>query len=111
MQRGAMMFAKLAIMLIIIVAGFTPAVFFLWNWLMPALFGLHAITFWQALGLIGLSWILFRGPAFGGRVFGSRGGGMRHRWAAMTAEQREQFKQGLRAGCGRVAPPQPAPGA
>ncbi len=111
MQRGAMMFAKVAVMLIIIVAGFTPAVFFLWNWLMPALFGLHAITFWQALGLIGLSWILFRGPAFGGRVFGPRGGGMRHRWAAMTPEQREQFKQGLRAGCGRVAPSQPAPGA
>jgi hypothetical protein len=22
----------------------------LWNWLMPAIFGLHTISFWQALG-------------------------------------------------------------
>jgi len=109
MQRGGLIFMKVAIMLIIIVAGFTPAVFFLWNWLMPMLFGLHKITFWQALGLIGLSWILFRGPTFGGRPFGPRGG-MRARWAEMTPEQREQFKQGLRAGCGRVAPSQPVPG-
>jgi hypothetical protein len=65
MQRSLMMSLKVAIVLVIVLAGFTPGVFFLWNWLMPTLFGLHPITFWQALGLIGLSWILFRGPVFG----------------------------------------------
>ena len=34
----------------------------LWNWLMPALFGLHVITFWQALGLFLLSKILANTP-------------------------------------------------
>lgn len=44
-----------------ILAGlvFTLAVMLLWNWLMPVIFGLTTITFWQALGLLALSKILF----------------------------------------------------
>jgi len=34
--------------------------YFLWNWLMPAIFGLTTITFWQAWGLSFLSSILFK---------------------------------------------------
>ena len=33
----------------------------LWNWLMPAIFGLKTITFLQALGLVVLSKILLGG--------------------------------------------------
>jgi hypothetical protein len=33
----------------------------LWNWLMPVIFGLTRITVWQALGLSLLSSILFKG--------------------------------------------------
>ena len=33
----------------------------LWNALMPALFGLHTLTFWQALGLLLLTKLLFGG--------------------------------------------------
>jgi hypothetical protein len=54
---------------LILFAGMVWAVFALWNWLMPSLFGLHTITYWQALGLMALSWILFRG--FRGPVQGS----------------------------------------
>lgn len=32
----------------------------LWNWLMPIIFGLTKITFWQSLGLLILSGMLFR---------------------------------------------------
>lgn len=32
----------------------------LWNWLMPVLFGLTKITFWQALGINVFSGILFK---------------------------------------------------
>lgn len=32
----------------------------LWNWLMPTIFGLPVITFWQAWGLVVLSHILFK---------------------------------------------------
>lgn len=44
---------------IISIIGVIP-VFLLWNWLMPTLFGLPIITFWQALGLSLLSGFLFK---------------------------------------------------
>jgi hypothetical protein len=57
------------------VGGVVFAVFFaflfglvvkvLWNWLMPALFGLGTITFWQAFGLVLLAKILFGGHGHG----------------------------------------------
>jgi hypothetical protein len=40
---------------------FSLLVFLLWNWLMPAIFGLTSITFFQAFGLLVLSKILFFG--------------------------------------------------
>jgi hypothetical protein len=71
------------------------AVYALWNGLMPEIFGLRAITYWQALGLMVLSWILFRGP----RGPHMRNGGWRHqigkRWVKMTPEEREEFIRGL----------------
>ena len=33
----------------------------LWNWLVPVIFGLETITFWQALGLIVLVKLVFGG--------------------------------------------------
>lgn len=41
-------------------------VMFLWNWLMPTLFGFVKIGFWQAVGIIILSKILFSGFGCGG---------------------------------------------
>jgi hypothetical protein len=72
----------------------------LWNWLMPALFGLRAISFVQALGLLILSKILFGGF----HRHGGRRGWKRHmeeRWAQMTPEERERFRTGMRGrrGC------------
>ena len=49
----------------------------LWNWLMPAIFGLPVITYLQAWGLVLLSHILFKGtPGSGG---GGHKGRRRHR--------------------------------
>jgi hypothetical protein len=36
----------------------------LWNWLMPTIFGLPIITFWQAVGLNLLSTIIFKSQSF-----------------------------------------------
>ncbi|MBN1938139.1 MAG: hypothetical protein JW843_01035 [Candidatus Aminicenantes bacterium] len=41
------------------------AVKLLWNWIMPAVFGLTVITFWQAFGLVLLAKILFGGHGHG----------------------------------------------
>ncbi len=40
---------------------FTLPTMWLWNWLMPYIFGLPTLSFWQAMGLLALSSLLFRG--------------------------------------------------
>ena len=89
--------------LLVVVLGFV--VMSLWNSLMPALFGWHLISFWQAVGLLLLSKILFGG---------FRGGPGRHRywrqrikerWEHLTPEEREKFLQGMRGRCGSFVPP------
>lgn len=90
---------------------FTEIVLHLWNWLMPALFHLATITFWQAIGLMILCWILFGG------LRGLRAGGMRYHgrrrdrweracwegdrardsWESMSQEERDKFREWLRS--------------
>jgi hypothetical protein len=43
---------------------------YLWNWLMPALFGIKTITFWQAIGILVLARIIFGGVRAGGHSHG-----------------------------------------
>ena len=90
----------IALLVVIVIAAFGQAVPQLWNWLMPSLFSLPALTFWQAVGLLALSWILFGGW----RGFPRHGGYWRHRmrerWEHMTPEQREEFRKAMRHRCG-----------
>ena len=44
---------------VLAVTVFTFGLMLLWNWLMPLIFGLMVITFWQALGLLVLAKLLF----------------------------------------------------
>jgi hypothetical protein len=101
---------EVAILILMIVAGFGQAVLQLWNWLMPGIFGLPRISFWQAVGLLGLCWILF-GQGFLGRPgYGTPWRRrMRDRWAQMTPEEREKFRAGLQSRCGQFEPPQAQP--
>ena len=91
--------AAIAAMILFIFLG-GEIVMWLWNWLLPGLFGWRMISFWQALGLLALCRILFGG-------FGRHGSGrskfrrrMAERWEHMTPEERERFRQGMRGGCG-----------
>jgi len=111
MRRRWIFMAPLAIagMVIFTVVG-GQLVLQLWNWLLPPLFDVPRITFWQALGILLLCRILF------GRLgAGSCGSGRSHfrnrmadrmadrvgdRWDAMTPEERERFRQRLRDRCG-----------
>src|ERR1700753_2208611 len=47
--------------IVIALAGFGTAVWQLWNWLLPDLFHLPEIGYWQACGFMGLCWLLFGG--------------------------------------------------
>jgi MFS family permease len=89
---------------------------YLWNWLLPPLFGWRMITFWQALAILVLCRLLF--GRWGGGRHGGHGmrnrwrGGMRERmaekweqrwaerWEEMTPEEREKFRQGIGRRCG-----------
>ena len=57
----------------------------LWNWLLPSLFGLPAITFWQALGLLVLARLLFGG--FWGRGGHGHDGGIGARISDRIADR------------------------
>jgi hypothetical protein len=90
---------------ILIVAGFALTalglfgllVKSLWNWLMPTLFGAHAITFWQALGVLILSRILLGGFSGSSRRYDRRWRArLIDRWEQMSPEERAKFRERLR---------------
>jgi hypothetical protein len=105
----ALMFVVL-MALILAVCGF--GVMWLWNWLMPGLFGLHQVGYWQALGILILSRILFAGFR-GGRPYRRHDWSWRRRmferWERMTPEEREKFREGMRRRCGFGEPPAETP--
>jgi len=71
---------------------FGEIVMHLWNWLMPALFGLKLITFWQGLGLLVLARILVGGLGGGSNNSRSRKRSG-PRWECMTPEEHEKFRE------------------
>jgi hypothetical protein len=88
------------------VAGFV--VMSLWNWLIPAIFGGPVLHFWQAIGLLALTRILF------GRIGGGPGrwawrGRMRQDWQRMTPEEREKLRENLYRRCGGRGAPESEP--
>lgn len=91
---------KFALLAVVFFTVFTFVIMRLWNWLMPELFGLHMITFWQALGLLVLSKILFGGFRGGPHRHWSWRRRMAARWEHMTPEEREKFRQSMRGRCG-----------
>lgn len=72
------------------IAVVTGVVMVLWNALLPDLFaGVSPIGYWQALGVLVLSRLLFGG--FRGGCHG-RWHKRREQWEALSPEEREQFK-------------------
>lgn len=101
-RRWIFVVAPLAVAAFIIIGG--EVVMYLWNWLLPSLFGWRLITFWQALGLLVLCRILFGG-------WGRHGGPRSHfrrrmaeKWEHMTPEEREKFRQSMRGRCAGFGP-------
>jgi hypothetical protein len=100
---------KFALIAALAAGVFSFLVMQLWNWLMPGLFGWHLIGFWQAVGILVLSKILFGGfrPRFGPGMHWRRR--MMARWDQMTPEERQKFREGMRGRCGQVGPPAAEP--
>ncbi len=100
---------KFAIFGLLFFALFTFVVMSLWNWLMPALFGWRVINFWQALGILVLSKILFGGFRGGPHRDWNWRRRMFARWESMTPEEREKLRERMRSRCGSFGPTEAAP--
>jgi hypothetical protein len=97
----------LFVLLAATICGFV--VMWLWNWLMPAIFGLHAISYWQALGLLVLSKVLFGGFLGRHNLRGDWRARLIRRWEDMPPEEREKFRAGMRGGCSHFGSSPAAP--
>ena len=83
------------------------AVMLLWNSLVPELFRGPPLQYWQALGLLLLSRILFGGLRGRGGWHGHRRQRMCERWESMTPEERARLREQFQGRCGhRHLPPE-----
>ena len=88
---------KMFLVRMIVLVGFSAVVMLLWNLLIPEIFGLKVITFWQAAGLFILSRILFSSFWGGGNHHHHRmndfhgDNPMHEKWMKMSEEERNEF--------------------
>src|SRR5438270_13981294 len=87
-------FSRCVVFGVAIAALLSFVVMQLWNHLLPEIAGIHSITFWQALGLLILSKILFGGFRRGGPPAWGWKRRMAERWEKITPEEREKFRSG-----------------
>jgi ABC-type multidrug transport system fused ATPase/permease subunit len=88
-------FAGIAVMLAM-AAVFAAIVMLLWNVLIPPLFALPVLNYWQAAVLLLLARILFGGLEHGfhggmGRHRFHHGNKLREKWLNMSDEERKEF--------------------
>jgi hypothetical protein len=101
----------IALVAIVVAALLGVAVMLLWNALVPALFRGPTLQYWQAVGLLILSRLLFGGLRGRSGRHGPWGRGrLRERWEQLTPEERAQLRERLHNRCGRgTADPASAP--
>jgi hypothetical protein len=73
-------------------------VMYLWNFVMPYLFGLPLIDFWKAIALFILSKILFRshGGWVGKGLWNMK---MKEKWNQMSPEEKDRFRESWKMRC------------
>lgn len=94
-------FAILGMLLFIYLGG--QIVMRLWNVLLPSIFGLRQITFWEALGILVLCRILFGGFRIQNHTRSNIRRRMEERralWEALTPEEKERIRSRMAGRCG-----------
>jgi hypothetical protein len=114
-HRHQLRFRGFPLLILAAVLGMGLIVKLLWNAILPSLLGINHINYWQSVGLLVLSRILFGGFGGGrpGRGAGWRGrwkqeygddsaGGnpFRNKWMNMNQEERTRFREEMRKRCG-----------
>jgi len=80
---------KIGLFVILAALAISFAVMSLWNWLIPVLFNGPVISFYQAIGILILSKILFGGFKKGGHCHHCHGGG----WGRKHGDWRQHLKE------------------
>jgi hypothetical protein len=94
------LFFLLAAAFLLLLAG--VIVMQLWNWILPDLLGVNALSIWHAIGLLVLCRLLFGSwSRFGPPGFSRNRGFWRDKWRDMTDEEKEVFKTKWKERCGR----------
>ncbi|MFZ4057544.1 MAG: hypothetical protein ACOYKE_05370 [Ferruginibacter sp.] len=86
----------------IFILGVGAIVMFLWNAILPEVIGVKSISYWQAMGILILSKILFGGMGFGNKSkhlppFANNA--IKEKWMQMTDEEKAQFKNEWKSRC------------
>lgn len=94
MRRRKKFFFLVPVVLLFVISGM---VMWLWNAILPEVVGVQAISYWQAMGTLVLSKILFGGfhgcrPRGGGRDFQKKREFFR-KMKNMSPEERAKFKE------------------
>ena len=105
-ERGWGFWVMMAFLVPVGIAAFAflfgSVVMLLWNALLPGIVGVTTITFWQALGILVLSKILFGGFS-GGHSYHRPRHYSRHdwhgKWMHLNPEEREKMKSEWRSRC------------
>ncbi len=100
---------KFALFIAMAIFLFAYVVMLLWNWLVPDLFDGPEVGYWQAMGIMVLSKILFGGLKHGwSHKHGGHGGDKHSHWRqkwhqkmeGMSPEERDRYKEQIRQKCG-----------
>ena len=96
MKNRVTWIAKIVVMVLLALAVFGFLTMSLWNWLVPELFNGPHISFWQTIGLLILSKILFSGFGKSHHIGGHWRTYWKQRWNTMNPDERERFKQKMK---------------
>ncbi|UGU14606.1 hypothetical protein LS482_12960 [Sinomicrobium kalidii] len=72
--------AGLVVLKLAVITLYVFVVMRLWNWLMPSIFGITTLTFWQTLGVLLLCKLLFLGSGWNYRRRYGPPHSVKHRW-------------------------------
>jgi len=86
--------------MVVILALFGLVAMLLWNALLPSIFGLPVLGYWQTVGILLLARILFGGRGRMAQTGGRRGGPfnrqankLREKWMNMSEDERREFME------------------
>ena len=81
------------------IAFFGFIVMTLWNAILPPVTGVQPLSYWQAVGLLILSRILFGGMPRPPFAYRKRGSHWREKWKNISKEDRERYREAWRNRC------------